>query len=195
MPDSLPLTWRAGGSQPWLPCSSCSRPCGSGARSCSAGLAGGCSVCLRGVRDTEVWPGPGGPDHTAPALSYAFCFPHLQGLCLLNFLSFVLSLNLSFFSFKWWCIASLSWVNFLEIWSINEILLQRELFPLLILLQVMLFQILKERKRNPQEAFKKKDASIFLESLLAVSSASPLWFVKIMIINLDSHYLFSPFLT
>ena len=128
MPDSLPLTWRAGGSQPWLPCSSCSRPCGSGARSCSAGLAGGCSVCLRGVRDTEVWPGPGGPDHTAPALSYAFCFPHLQGLCLLNFLSFVLSLNLSFFSFKWWCIASLSWVNFLEIWSINEILLQENCF-------------------------------------------------------------------
>lgn len=96
MPDSLPLTWRAGGSQPWLPCSSCSRLCGSGARSCSAGLAGGCSVCLRGVRDTEVWLGPGGHDHTAPALSYAFCFPHLQGLCLLNFLSFVLSLNLSF---------------------------------------------------------------------------------------------------
>ena len=43
---------------------------------------------------TEIWIGPSGPDHSAPALSYAFCFPHLQGLCLLNFLSFVLSLNL-----------------------------------------------------------------------------------------------------
>ena len=55
MPDPLPLIWRAGGSQPCRPCSSCSRLCGSGARSCSAGLAGGRSVCLRGVRDTEVW--------------------------------------------------------------------------------------------------------------------------------------------
>ena len=75
---------------------------------------------------------------------------HIMSCLIFWIVSFIffLSLNLSFFSFKWWCIASLSWVNFLGIWSINEILLQREMFPLLILLQVMLWQILKERKRN-----------------------------------------------
>lgn len=65
--------------------------------------------------------------------------------------SFIFSLSLSvsesFFSFKWWCIASLSWVNFLGIWYINEILLQRELFPLLILLQVVLFNIKGKKKK------------------------------------------------
>ena len=75
---------------------------------------------------------------------------HIMSCLIFWIVSFIffLSLNLSFFSFKWWCIASLSWVNFLGIWSINEILLQREMFPLLILLQVMLWQILKERKGN-----------------------------------------------